>query len=105
MSKIIDITDKLSFKEKSQFKIKDVVFDVNSDAPTMLKIVGIMSDKMTAKSILDMYNLLFDKKNKAKLEALKLSMNDFKTTILTIAMAVANDGEEPEGETQTPATT
>ena len=44
MSKIIDITEKLSFDTSPVIKIKDIELKVNDDASTALKMMAIMSD-------------------------------------------------------------
>lgn len=108
MSKIIDITDKLNFEEKPIIKVKDVEIKANNDAVTMLKVIALFDNDgkgMSVKNILDIYNLLFDKKNQQKIESLKLSFEDFSTLVVEAAQAVINDNEELEGETTTPATT
>lgn len=108
MSKIIDITNKLNFESKPIIKVKDVELEANNDAVTMLKVVAIFEDKekgMSISNILNIYNMLFDEENQKKIEALKLSMNDFATLIIQSATLIANDGEEAEGETMTPAMT
>lgn len=105
MSKIIDITDKLNFEEKPKFKVKDIEFEANNDAVTLLKITAIFSNNTTPNDILQAYKLLFDEENQAKIESLKLSLNDFMALVMNVATSVINDSEEPEGEAQTPATT
>lgn len=106
MSKIIDITDKLNFEEKPQFKIKNTVVSANNDAVTLLKIISIFEDgkgAITTGGILKMFELLFDEKNKEKVNKLSLTLNDFSTFIITVAEEII--GKDDEGETQTPATT
>ena len=108
MSKIIDITNKLNFEEKPIIKVKDVELEANNDAVTMLKVVALLDDKenkITPANLINMYKMLFDEENQKKIEALKLSMNDFATLIIQSATLIANDGEETEGETMTPAMT
>ncbi len=106
MSKIIDITNKLNFKEKPKFKIKDIEVEANSDAVTMLKVAAIYTDgNIKVSDVLVVYNLLFDEENQKKIESLKLDMNDFSTAITEIASGLLGGGEDDEGETPTPATT
>lgn len=109
MSKIIDITNKLNFEEKPIIKIKDVKIKANNDAMTMLKVVALFGENgkgVEVKNILAIYDLLFDEENRKKIEALKLSFEDFSTLIMESAQSIINNGEEPdEGETATPATT
>lgn len=39
--KIVDITEKLNFDENPVLKVKNVTIEVNSDAATVLKIMGL----------------------------------------------------------------
>lgn len=106
MAKIIDITNKLNFEAKPVIKVKDVELQVNNDAVSMLKVTAIFGDKdISVDDILAVYKLLFDEDNQKKVESLHLSMNDFTTLIMKTAEVIINDGEESEGEAQTPATT
>ena len=41
--KIVDITEKLNFDENPVLKVKNVTIEVNSDAATVLKIMGLFS--------------------------------------------------------------
>ena len=43
MARKVDITDKLCFEENPSLVIKGEVLEVNADAPTMLKVMGLMS--------------------------------------------------------------
>lgn len=108
MSKIIDITDKLSFEEKPTFTVKGVEFEANDDAISMLKVTTLMSgngkDGVSPADILEIYNLLFDEENRRKVEGLKLNPKDFSTLIMLCATKVI-DSSGDEGETPTPATT
>lgn len=105
MSKIIDITDKLNFEERPKFKVKGVEFKVNNDAVTLLKVTAILSDNVKPNDILQAYKILFDEEAQKKIESLRLSLNDFMALVMEVATSVINDGDEPEGETPTPATT
>ncbi len=103
MSKIIDITDKLNFEERPKFKVKNIEFEANNDAVTIIKVTAIMAEEKP--DLLAVYDLLFDKNNQIIIENLKLNMNDFMSLIMEVAMSVISGEEEIEGETQTPATT
>ena len=70
MARIVDITDKLDFEERPSIKIKDTTIKINHDAPSMLKVVAILEDQknvMKPSSIEKLAELLFDKKERAKL--------------------------------------
>lgn len=96
MSKIIDITEKLSFDTSPVIKIKDIELKVNDDASTTLKMMAIMSDSgdnVGIKEIVDMYQLLFDEKDRKKIDALKLKFTDFAELVKT-AMGLVTGNEE-----------
>ena len=42
MAKMIDITEKLTFEGNPSLLIKGKKLEVNADAPTMLKVMGLM---------------------------------------------------------------
>ena len=43
MARVVDITDKLTFDGNPSLKIKGKLLEVNADAPTMLKVMGVLS--------------------------------------------------------------
>lgn len=87
MAKIIDITDKLNFDEQPSLQIKDKIIEVNSDAPTMLKVMGLTSgEEMGNKEILEIFDLIFPEKSKKAITELKLS---FKNLVVLVREAMA----------------
>ena len=44
MAKIVNITDKLNYDANPRIQVRDKEIEVNSDAATMLKIMGVMAD-------------------------------------------------------------
>lgn len=104
MSKIIDITDKLSFEEKPKFTVKGIEFEANNDAITIVKVSAVLEEVESPKDILNAFELLFDKENQEKIESLKLSLEDFMTLVMSVATSVMNNTDE-QGETPTPAMT
>lgn len=109
MSKIIDITDKLNFEERPKMKVKDTEVTANNDALTVLKVIALFDDEegngVSVKNMLKIFTLLFDEEEQKKVEALKLSFEDFSTFINETANTIINGNEDTEGETATPATT
>lgn len=97
MSKIIDITEKLSFDTSPVIKIKDIELKVNDDASTALKMMAVMSDtqngKVGIKEIMAIYELVFDEKDRKKIDALKLKFTDFAELVKT-AMGLVTGNEE-----------
>lgn len=95
MAKTINITEKLNFEENPKIKIQNEKFEINADATTILKIIGNMSEeKMNEPStVVEMYELLFTKKDRKRIEELKLSFADFQVLIST-AIQLVTGGEE-----------
>ena len=92
--KIVDITEKLSFDENPVLKVKDVTVEVNSDAATVLKIMGIFSKCASAKEVLAVYELIFNEKDRKKIDKLNLQFKDFQTIIMAAVDMITGD-EEP----------
>lgn len=92
--KIVDITEKLSFDENPVLKVKDVTVEVNSDAATVLKIMGIFSKDTSAKEVLEVYELIFNEKDRKKIDKLNLQFKDFQTIIMAAVDMITGD-EEP----------
>lgn len=98
MAKRTDITEKLNFNENPIIVIKNEKMEVNADAPTILKIMGIMGDgeNISPQSIVQMYELLFSKKDRKKIDELHLNFADFQVLITSAIELVT--GENTEGE-------
>ena len=99
MSKIIDITDKLSFEGNPKFIVKDLEIEVNTDAPTVLKFMKVINDEESSESltILKSYELLFSEENREKIESLNLDFSDF-LIVVKSAMSFINRNNIKEGE-------
>lgn len=77
-----DITEKLSFEGNPVLVIRGKELEVNADAPTMLKVMGIMGDENPGlKEITEAYDLLFPKESKRAIETLKLGFKDLVVVI------------------------
>lgn len=93
MAKRRDITEKLSFDENPCLTIKGKDIEVNADAPTVLKAMGIFTSEDTGTDdIATIYDLIFPEESKKKLEALKPSFNDLIIIIEEAIMLIT--GEE-----------
>lgn len=98
MGRIVDITEKLSFDKNPVIKVKDQEIEVQSDAETMLKIMGLFSEgKSEMQASAEVAGLLFSEKDKKKIQKLGLQMKDYLTLVET-AMNIAMDTEEVSGE-------
>lgn len=95
MAKIVDITEKLSFDENPKIKIKNIECEVNTDAPTVLKLMQLMGDgeNITPNDIVGMYELIFNEAERKKIDKLKLQFKDFQTVVMA-AIDLVIDGEE-----------
>lgn len=99
MAKVIDITEKLTFEGNPSLMIKGKKLEVNADAPTMLKVMGLMStDEPGMDEILKAYDMMFPEKSQKEIEKLKLNFNDLvvviKEGINLITGDVAAPGEQ-----------
>ena len=60
MAKVVDITDKLTFEENPSLEIKGKTIEVNADAPTMLKVMGLMGrEDPGIQEIMEAFGLMF----------------------------------------------
>lgn len=77
MGKVVDITDKLSFDGNPKLCIRGKELEVNADAPTMLKVMGLMGkEEPGVQEILDTYELMFPEKSKEEIKNLGLNFQD-----------------------------
>ncbi|MCI9616381.1 MAG: hypothetical protein HFG31_00080 [Eubacterium sp.] len=99
MSKIIDITDKLSFEENPKIKIKDVELEVDASAENLLKVMAHVTDNPSVSDVMEMCELIFTKESKKDLDALKLNFTDYANVVMAaIGLASGNSEEENSGE-------
>ena len=99
MAKVIDITEKLTFDGNPSLVIKGKKLEVNADAPTMLKVMALMSvDDPSMDEILKTYDMMFPEKSQKEIERLKLNFNDLvvviKEGINLITGDTASQGEQ-----------
>lgn len=94
MAKVVDITEKLDFSGNPMLRIKDEEIEVNADAGTVLKIMGIAGngEGTTPEDVIEMYGLLFNESERKKIDKFKLSVNGLKTVIEEAVLLVT--GEE-----------
>ena len=98
MAKVIDITEKLTFGENPRLCIKGQELEINADAATVLKIMGIIGDseQPAVSDILKCMNLLLDKKDRERLDSMRLI-----NTAMELAAGTPEDDSEGEEETHT----
>lgn len=98
MAKIVDITEKLDFDSNPKIMIKGKEYEVNSDAETVLKVMGVLSkDGDTPKAVTQVYELIFSDKERKDIKKLNLQFKDLRTVIET-AINLIVDEEEQQGE-------
>lgn len=95
----VDITEKLNFEENPRIVIKGTEYEVNADAPTVLKIMGTLGEgeNVSPKDIVNMYEMMFPKKERDKIEKLKLQFNDFETVVYS-AITLITGENDTQGE-------
>lgn len=100
MGKIVDITDKLSFEENPKVVVKDKELEVNADAATALKIMGILgdSDNVQPGDVVKMYELIFSETDRKKIDKMKLQFVDFRTLVFSSIGLITGKEEEESGE-------
>lgn len=98
MAKKIDITEKLDFESNPILIIKGNEYEVNADAETVLRVMGILGEggKETVDSILKVYELIFSEEHRNEINELKLQFSDFQKVITEAINLVI--GEETQGE-------
>ena len=97
MGKVVDITEKLTFDENPKLLIKGKELEVNADAPTMLKVMGLVGGNPGPKEIVAMYDLMFQEKARKELDKLKLTFDDLVTVINTaVSLITGEDSEQGE---------
>lgn len=99
MSKVLDITDKLSFEDNPKIRIKDVELEIDASAENLLKVMAYASDSPTVNDITKMCDLIFTKESKKDLDSLKLNFSDYSNVVMmAIGLASGNSEEENSGE-------
>lgn len=96
MAKVVDITDKLSFEGNPSLAIKGKHLEVNADAPTMLKVMGLRGGaEPGVNEILETYDLMFPEKSKKEIEKLKLGFNDLIVVVQEAVGLIIGEDEQP----------
>lgn len=99
MAKKVDITEKLSFEENPSLVIKEHTLEVNADAPTMLKVMGLLSgDVPGAHEILEAYGLMFPDKSKKEIEKMKLGFKDLVIVVQEAIQLISGFEDSTVGE-------
>ena len=97
MARKVDITDKLTFEGNPILVIKGKELEVNADAPTMLKVMGLVGGNPGPKEIVAMYDLMFLEKARKELDKLKLTFDDL-VTVINAAVSLITGEDSEQGE-------
>ncbi len=98
MAKVIDITEKLTFEGNPSLMIKGKKLEVNADAPTMLKVMGLTDGKDTGvNEILEVYNMMFSEKAKKEIEKLGINFKDL-VVVVQEAIGLITGETDSQGE-------
>ena len=95
MAKRVDITEKLSFGTNPCIVIKDQEFEVNADAATVLRIMGLMNGKSEPEvdDVMDAFDLIFPAESKQKLNEMKISFRDLMVVVEEAMSLVIGESE------------
>lgn len=97
MGKVVDITEKLTFDENPKLLIKGKELEVKADAPTVLKVMGLMdSDAPGAKEIMKAYELILPEKSRKEIDSMKLSFGDLIVVIQEAIQLIIGDASGGE---------
>lgn len=97
MAKIVDITEKLDFDSNPIIKIKDTEVEVNADAETVLRIMGVLGGDVTPKAVVEMYELIFGEEERKAIAGFKLQYKDFEKLVMEAVNLIIGNSEK-EGE-------
>ena len=96
MAKVVDITEKLTFDGNPRLGIMGKELEVRADAPTMLKVMGLMVQESPGiGEILETYSLLFPEESRKTLEELKLGFKDLVIVIQEAVSLIAGEETAP----------
>lgn len=96
MAKTRDITDKLTFDGNPSLVINGKRLEVNSDAPTVLKVMGLMSDgDPGAKDMMDAFSVMFPEKSRKEIEKMKLNFQDLMVVVSEAVALIIGEETEP----------
>lgn len=93
-----DITEMLTFEQKTALVIKGQEIEVNNDAPSILKVLSMMSEEKSGnKEVIEAYEVLFPEKSREKLSKLKINFKGI-VTVVKEAIKLVVGAEEPGEE-------
>ena len=100
--RVVDITERLERGGRPRIIVSGVEIEVDNTAKTMLKVMSLLGDSIEdvrPQQVLQIYELIFDKKERSKIDKLGLSFPDF-MELVNAAMGLVVGGEPGEAETR-----
>lgn len=94
MARKKDITDKLVFDGAPSLVINGEEIEVNDDAPTMLRIMGLMSNG-SLDDIKSAYELIFPEEARRKIDEMRLSTKNWATVIEEAVSMIMGEDNSP----------
>ena len=96
MAKKVHITAKLTFDENPRLIIREEEIEVNADAPTMLKVMDLMTnDGVRIDQINNAYELIFPEKSRETVDEMHLSVQDWITVVQEAISLIMNEDSAP----------
>ena len=90
-----DLTERLKFGEDPVLVVKDAELTVRSDAETVLRLMDVLRTKGEAAGAMEALDLLLSEKDRKKLSALHLKLDDYIETVkAAVQLALGSDPEE-----------
>lgn len=93
LARVLDITDKLTFDGNPKLKINGAELEVNEDAPTVLKIMGLMGGDPGTEEVLKAYELIFPESSRKEMETMKLNFQGLMTVIQEAIKLVTGEAD------------
>lgn len=91
MGKVVDITEKLNFQENPVMQVGDLKVEVNADAETMIRLIGVFSGKGEMEAVGEALNLIFKKEDVEKICSMKKNGKKLSgSSLITIVQEAAD---------------
>lgn len=71
MAKVVNITEKLSFDENPRLVVQDQEFEVNADAETVIKVMGVLAEENQLQAMNKAMRLMFKPEDIEKICAIQ----------------------------------
>lgn len=101
MGKVVNITDKLEFNENPVMEIENIKVEVNADAETVLRLMGVFANSSEVQAVGEALDLIFSPEDVEKITKLerkgkKLSAKSLMTIVEEAMNMIMGESEEGE---------